>query len=197
MVTHQKEVCYGLRIWHLDLTHKTRTRWQLPGDGVWHWRLSLVKVIFMSNPTQGYVRLKLSWVVVGVLTIKANNFFCMGERWASHIFYVYYSSYLKKIIVLTIIMLNDFDWWWKSPQHLHPSSLTLLWFGWDIIFTLIFYIYSFFKCRVFKNFMRHNLIQIDMVWIFVMKSRDTWGGRSPDSWLVHDHQSFLKEKVLT
>ena len=36
-----------------------------------------------------------------------------------------------------------------------------------------------------------------MVWIFVMKSRDTWGGRSPDSWLIHDHQFFLKGKVLT
>ena len=35
------------------------------------------------------------------------------------------------------------------------------------------------------------------VWIFVMKSRDTWGGRSPDSWLIHDHQFFLKGKVLT
>ena len=35
------------------------------------------------------------------------------------------------------------------------------------------------------------------VWIFVMKSRDTCGGRSPDSWLIHDHQFFLKGKVLT
>ena len=34
-------------------------------------------------------------------------------------------------------------------------------------------------------------------WIFVMKSRDTWGGRSPDSWLIHDHQFILKGKVLT
>ena len=26
MVTHQKEVCYILGIWHLDLYHKTMTR---------------------------------------------------------------------------------------------------------------------------------------------------------------------------
>ena len=36
-----------------------------------------------------------------------------------------------------------------------------------------------------------------MVWIFLMKSKDTWGGRSPDSWLIHDHQFLLKGKVLT
>ena len=26
LVPHQKEVCYILRIWHLDLNHKTKTR---------------------------------------------------------------------------------------------------------------------------------------------------------------------------
>ena len=31
MVTLHKEVCYRLGIWHLDLTYKIRTRWQLPG----------------------------------------------------------------------------------------------------------------------------------------------------------------------
>ena len=30
------------------------------------------------------------------------------------------------------------------------------------------------------------------IWIFVMKSRDTWGGWNPDSWLNHDHQFILK-----
>ena len=34
------------------------------------------------------------------------------------------------------------------------------------------------------------------MWIFAMKSRDTWGGHSPDSWLIHDHQFILKGKVL-
>ena len=29
------------------------------------------------------------------------------------------------------------------------------------------------------------------------KSRDIWGGRSPDSWLIHDHQFLLNGKVLT
>ena len=29
------------------------------------------------------------------------------------------------------------------------------------------------------------------------ESRDTSGGRSPDSWVIHDHQFFLKGKVLT
>ena len=33
MVIHQQEVFYRLGIWHLDLTHKTNTRWQLPWMG--------------------------------------------------------------------------------------------------------------------------------------------------------------------
>ena len=36
MVTHQKEVYYRLGIWHLDLTHKTMTRWQLPWMVTYH-----------------------------------------------------------------------------------------------------------------------------------------------------------------
>ena len=31
MVTYWKKIYYRLGIWHLDLTHKTKTRWQLPG----------------------------------------------------------------------------------------------------------------------------------------------------------------------
>ena len=30
-----------------------------------------------------------------------------------------------------------------------------------------------------------------------MKTRDTWGGRSPDSLFINDHQFLLKGKVLT
>ena len=35
------------------------------------------------------------------------------------------------------------------------------------------------------------------MWIFIMKSSNIWAGRSPDSWLIHDHQFLLKGKVLT
>ena len=40
MVTHKKEVNYRLGIWDLHLTHKTKTRWQLP---------------WMVTPTQGWL----------------------------------------------------------------------------------------------------------------------------------------------
>ena len=36
MVTHQKEVHYRHGIWYFDLTHKTKTRWQLPGIVTYH-----------------------------------------------------------------------------------------------------------------------------------------------------------------
>ena len=32
----QKEVYYILGIWHLNQTHKTKTRWQLPGIVTYH-----------------------------------------------------------------------------------------------------------------------------------------------------------------
>ena len=35
-VIHQKEVCYRLRIWHLNLTHKKRARGQLRGMVTYH-----------------------------------------------------------------------------------------------------------------------------------------------------------------
>ena len=36
MVTHQKEVYYKLGIWHLDLTHKTKAKQQLPWMVTYH-----------------------------------------------------------------------------------------------------------------------------------------------------------------
>ena len=36
MVTHQKEVYYRLGIWHLHITYKTNTRWQLPWMITYH-----------------------------------------------------------------------------------------------------------------------------------------------------------------
>ena len=36
MVTLRKEVYYRLRIWHLDLPYKTKTRWQLPWMATYH-----------------------------------------------------------------------------------------------------------------------------------------------------------------
>ena len=33
---YQWEVCYRLRIWHLDLTNKSSTRWQLPWMVTYH-----------------------------------------------------------------------------------------------------------------------------------------------------------------
>ena len=50
MVTHQKEVYYRLRIWHLDLTHKTKTR---PDDNLYGWSPTIPRMV-THHPKDGH-----------------------------------------------------------------------------------------------------------------------------------------------
>ena len=50
MVIHQKEVCYKLGIWLLDLTHKNKTR---PGDNCQEWSPTIPRMV-TPHPKDGH-----------------------------------------------------------------------------------------------------------------------------------------------
>ena len=69
------------------------------------------------------------------------------------------------------------------------------------IYFRIFYQISYQVSQHIMYNNRYHIITCIIIYIILfnmfVKSRDTWGGRNPDSWLINDHQFLLKGKVLT